>query len=88
MCGKCGWETRGDGYTDHCPKCLWSRHVDINPGDRRSSCKGMMEPVGIRKKGEKYVILYRCLICGIKYRVKKAEEDDFEEIIMISKKNF
>ncbi len=88
VCEKCGRKVQGNGYTDHCPKCLWSKHVDINPGDRRASCKGMMEPVGIRKKGEKYIILYSCLNCGIKHRVTKAEEDDFEAIIMTSKKNF
>ena len=23
-----------NGYTNHCSQCLWSKHVDINPGDR------------------------------------------------------
>ncbi|MBR6751902.1 MAG: RNHCP domain-containing protein, partial [Alphaproteobacteria bacterium] len=35
-CAHCGAEVFGNGYTNHCPKCLWSRHVDNNPGDRMS----------------------------------------------------
>ncbi|MFA6992594.1 MAG: RNHCP domain-containing protein, partial [Candidatus Gracilibacteria bacterium] len=30
VCEKCGAKVKGDGYTNHCPKCLWSKHVDIN----------------------------------------------------------
>jgi hypothetical protein len=33
-CGHCGHLERGDGYTNHCTACLWSAHVDIQPGDR------------------------------------------------------
>lgn len=40
VCEKCGKEVKGDGYTDHCPRCLRSKHVDVNPGDRRSKCNG------------------------------------------------
>ena len=45
-CGICGTEVKGSGYTDHCPKCLWSEHVDIFPGDRKAECGGLMEPIG------------------------------------------
>ena len=41
-CGQCGAAVTGDGYTNHCPLCLWSRHVDINPGDRAAECGGLM----------------------------------------------
>jgi len=34
-CEKCGLFVKGTGYTDHCPNCLWSKHMDINPGDRK-----------------------------------------------------
>ena len=47
VCEKCGTQVEGDGYTNHCPHCLWSRHVDVNPGDRKATCKGMMEPVAV-----------------------------------------
>ena len=26
---------------DHCPYCLYSIHIDINPGDRANDCKGL-----------------------------------------------
>ena len=32
-------------YRNHCPGCLYSQHLDLVPGDRASSCEGMMEPV-------------------------------------------
>ncbi len=88
VCEKCKKSVKGDGFTDHCPQCLWSKHVDINPGDRSSSCKGMMEPEGVKKEGEKYFIYYKCQNCGFKHRVKVTKEDDFEKIIEISKKVF
>jgi len=40
-CEKCGREVIGTGYTNHCPDCLWSKHVDVNPGDRQSKCLGL-----------------------------------------------
>ena len=33
-CEHCGREVHGNGYTNHCPHCLHSKHVDVNPGDR------------------------------------------------------
>jgi len=40
------------GYTarDHCPYCLYSKHLDIFPGDRKNECKGLMKPIGYMKK--------------------------------------
>ncbi|OIO51408.1 MAG: hypothetical protein AUJ11_01815 [Parcubacteria group bacterium CG1_02_44_65] len=83
ICGHCGARTKGQGYTDHCPKCLWSRHVDINPGDRQSDCGGLMEPVGAEAKDGGYVIHYRCLKCGFKHRVKAASDDNLDEMLKI-----
>ena len=34
---------------DHCPYCLFSKHVDILPGDRSNNCHGLLEPIGIEK---------------------------------------
>ena len=36
-CNNCELFVQGDGYTDHCPSCLYSKHVDINPGDRQAT---------------------------------------------------
>jgi predicted Zn-ribbon and HTH transcriptional regulator len=68
---------------DHCPNCLWSKHVDINPGDRKANCGGMMEPIGIDIKGGEYIIYYRCQKCGYKFRVKTSPQDNFEAILKL-----
>ena len=36
VCENCKKEVEVLNYTsrDHCPFCLYSKHVDINPGDR------------------------------------------------------
>lgn len=86
VCEKCGQKVIGNGYTDHCPKCLWSVHIDINPGDREAKCKGLMNPIGIEIKNNKYTINYLCKKCGYKYKVKAAQNDDFNEILKISNK--
>jgi len=84
VCVKCGTKTKGTGYTDHCPKCLWSRHVDINPGDRQSSCDGQMEPLDVEVKDGENIIYYKCQCCGFKHRVKSAVDDNFEAILKLT----
>jgi len=81
VCEHCGAEVSGNGYTNHCPKCLWSRHVDIFPGDRASDCGGMMRPVDVEMKRKKYVITHRCEECGYEKRNEAAEEDDFDQLL-------
>jgi len=85
VCEHCGTEVVGDGYTNHCPKCLWSKHVDINPGDRASSCQGMMRPVRVEVESGEYMLTYRCEKCSFIRRKKVEPEDNFDEIIKISK---
>lgn len=56
----------GGRHRNHCPNCLWSRHVDdSHPGDRKSDCHAAMEPIGriVRRNGEQ-VLLHRCRGCG------------------------
>ncbi|NBJ71493.1 MULTISPECIES: RNHCP domain-containing protein [Clostridia] len=67
QCEKCGAEvvalTNGS-YRNHCPYCLYSKHVDNNPGDRLSECKGLMKPIALdyaAKKG--YQIIHQCIKC-------------------------
>lgn len=57
---------QADGsYRNHCPRCLWSRHVDIVPGDRASTCRAPMEPVALRDKpGKGQQVVHRCTACG------------------------
>ncbi len=86
VCAKCGSKVKGNGYTNHCPHCLHSKHVDINPGDRQSSCEGMMEPVAVESNSKGYTITFRCTKCGAIKRNKSAEGDDFEKILEIARK--
>ena len=86
VCEKCGAFVKGTGYTDHCPECLWSKHVDVNPGDREAECGGLMEPIGVEVKGGEYIIHYQCQRCGYRFRVKAAPEDNFEKILKLVSK--
>ena len=83
-CDKCGMQVVGDGYTNHCPECLWSKHVDVFPGDRKGECRGMMEPVRVKKKGEEYIITHKCEVCGFEKTNKAVFEDNFDMLIQIS----
>lgn len=84
ICAHCGADVIGNGYTNHCPKCLWSRDVDINPGDRDSTCGGMMEPISIESKKDHFVITHKCTKCGKIKRQRAAENDNTDELIKIS----
>ncbi len=84
ICAKCGVKVKGTGYTDHCPNCLWSKHVDVNPGDRQADCGGNMEPIGVKVKSGANIIYYKCQRCGLAHRVKAAAEDNFEAILKLT----
>ncbi|MBQ4558335.1 MAG: RNHCP domain-containing protein [Clostridia bacterium] len=88
VCGHCGENVEPLGYTsrNHCPKCLYSLHVDIDPGDRANECKGLMAPTQIEYNSNKgYVILHKCTRCGELKRNKCAEDDNYELILAIMK---
>ena len=82
-CGNCGLPVQGDGYTNHCPKCLWSQHVDVNPGDRAGHCRGLMEPVGFIIKRGDCILVHRCTECGITKKNKTAKNDCFDAILSL-----
>lgn len=86
ICENCGTEVIGDGYTNHCPKCLWSKHVDINPGDRSADCGGMMKPVGIENKSDVFYVVQKCKKCGHERRNKLVKGDSFDEAIKLFNK--
>lgn len=86
VCENCGHSVVGDGYTNHCPHCLFSKHVDLNPGDRSCSCLGSMEPIGVETSRKGHVIIHRCKKCGVVKRNKSAKGDSFETILKIAKK--
>lgn len=90
ICENCGKNVPQLGYScrNHCPYCLYSKHVDINPGDRREECHGLLVPIGLEidsKKG--YVIRFRCQTCGKITKNKAAQDDNMELIIQLSTKH-
>lgn len=67
ICENCGKDivplTNGS-FRNHCPRCLYSKHVDEFPGDRSNKCRSLMKPIGIKKHPKKgYQIIHRCLGC-------------------------
>lgn len=86
ICENCKKEVKKSEYTarDHCPYCLFSKHLDINPGDRANNCHGLMEPIGIEKFKNTFKINYRCLKCGQLHKNIMLNDDNMEEIIRLS----
>lgn len=81
VCDNCRTQVSGDGYTNHCPNCLWSKHVDVTPGDRAHICKGLMKPAGFDlTRG----ILHRCTSCRFEKYNKVQTEDNYEKILELS----
>ena len=74
ICEHCKEEVNPLGYTarDHCPHCLYSKHVDIMPGDRQNECK------------DTYKILYKCTKCNQEHKNIIATDDDMDLIIKLS----
>ena len=89
ICENCGQQVLPLGYTarDHCPHCLYSKHVDIMPGDRQNPCKGLLKPIGIEKFKDTYKILYKCTSCNEPNKNIMAKDDNMELIIELSKAN-
>lgn len=82
----------GTEYRNHCPYCLWSKHVDNQvPGDRASTCQKEMQPIGFtfkhegvdkfgRKRQGELMIVHKCLGCKI-YNINRIAADDTPEKI-------
>ena len=87
ICENCGKKVEKLNYTcrDHCNKCLCSKHVDKNPGDRAEECHGLLEPIGIEMNSKKgYVIVYKCKKCGKIRKNIAAKDDNMKLIIKLS----
>lgn len=80
-CGRCGHvvpaDAPGTRHRNHCPQCLWSRHLDDSPGDRAAYCGGEMEPVAVevRRDGE-WALVHRCHECGVLHTNRIAGDDN------------
>lgn len=77
----------GSDHRNHCPYCLASMHLDIEPGDREADCGGAMEPVAVwvRKNGE-WAIIHRCKICGALSSNRIATDDNPMKLMSIAMK--
>lgn len=87
ICEHCSKEVNKLNYTarDHCPFCLYSKHVDVMPGDRLNSCQGLLKPIGIEKFKKTYKIIYKCEKCHQYHKNIIADDDNMNVIIELSK---
>ena len=86
ICEHCGNKVEKLNYSsrDHCPHCLYSKHVDINPGDRANTCLGMLKPIEIEKYKDTYKIVYKCEKCKEIHKNIIAKDDNYDTILKIS----
>ncbi len=69
----------GTKNRNHCPNCLYSKHVDITPGDRSNACGGSMAPLGkVYKPDGEEVLIHQCSICGFIRKNRIAGDDDWD----------
>jgi predicted RNA-binding Zn-ribbon protein involved in translation (DUF1610 family) len=87
-CAVCGEQVAPLGYTarNHCPKCLCSLHLDVNPGDRANDCGGILRPIGF-ESGKKQQIVFKCDKCGEIKKNIAANDDVFDLIVKLSAKS-
>ena len=94
VCGRCGMKVRplaNGSSRNHCPGCLWSRHLDVVPGDRAANCSGLMEPVSVQHEARRgWMIVHRCTSCGAIRRNKAAtgdpiQPDSFATLLSVAK---
>lgn len=83
-CVHCGAAVVGNGYTNHCPHCLWSKHVDIDPGDRKAECGGVMRPAEVARKGDGWSVVHVCEKCGHRKQNILNKDDNFDEAVKIT----
>jgi len=84
-CENCGADVKGIGYTNHCPHCLWSKHMDDIPGDRSSVCRGKMKPIGVEvKRGDIVRVVHKCEKCDFIRPSPVLNNDNREQLIKIS----
>jgi hypothetical protein len=84
VCVYCGTLIKGNGYTNHCSRCLWSTHVDVDPGDRAEMCGGLMEPIALEGSTSHEKIRFRCLSCGVERVNKVSPHDEREALLALS----
>ena len=89
ICRKCGRLVvsagAGSSHRNHCPNCLTSLHLDVEPGDRAADCGGLMEPVAVwvRSRGE-WAVIHRCRRCGALSSNRVAGDDNPLKLLSIA----
>ncbi len=104
ICDNCGKEVDSSQLTgtkqrNHCPFCLYSKHVDLNfSGDRKANCDGKMKPIaltfkeeGMNKYGQKkqgeLMLIHACFKCG-KISVNRiAADDNPDQLLSVFKRS-
>lgn len=88
ICENCGKEVSKSDYTarDHCPYCLYSKHVDVNPGDRMNKCEGLLKPIEVEKFKDSFKIVYKCQKCNMLHKNIMLRDDNMDLIIKLSVK--
>jgi hypothetical protein len=79
----------GVNHRNHCPYCLYSRHLDLfEAGDRLSACKGRMRPaaLALKRSNNKYggrgelMLVHLCEECG-KVSLNRLAADDDADLV-------
>ena len=88
-CSNCGRTVvpmgAGSDHRNHCPYCLHSLHLDIEPGDREADCGGIMEPVAVWvRKGGEWALVHRCRRCGFLSSNRIAADDNPAKLMSIA----
>ena len=80
-CDKEIWKHPTWSARNHCPHCLYSKHLDWSmPWDRLSNCASLMQPIWIDHKKNKWIMIkHRCIKCGKEMLNKLAPDDNFLE---------
>jgi hypothetical protein len=72
---------------NHCNMCLWSKHVDVEKGDRQSQCNAGMEPIGLTFKHEgmnrvgEIMLIHACTHCS-RISINRIARDDLESMVL------
>ena len=98
-CAHCGYIVSsahwlsGVNNRNHCPYCLWSRHLDLYvAGDRLSACKAPMRPVALtcKRNRNKYasghgelMLVHQCVDCDNVSINRIAADDDTETLLEV-----
>ncbi|MCR4317247.1 MAG: RNHCP domain-containing protein [Planctomycetes bacterium] len=88
ICEVCGFENDplSTGTRNHCQECLASLHVDEEtPGDRESTCQGVMIPVSVREDSKKgWIITHRCRACKKRIENHISDDDNFDSLVLVA----